>query len=395
MSDRTATAAPLDVHALREREFPFVGPTPYLNAASLGPLPERARRAAEAYNRRRSAVHELRGDDFDPLLARARDAAARLVNATAGEIALMPNTSHGINLAAHCLPLEPGKRVVISDREFPANVYPWVRLAREGRTRVDVVRGDDLGRPDVARLLEELDRGDVGVFALSAVQFATGWAADLPMFGRFCRERGIFFVVDAIQALGCVPVDVREAEIDVLATGGHKWLCAPFGTGFAYIRGGLLPELEPTIVGWTAMEASADYADCCRYAWEPVDGARKLEVSTQPMQDVAGFVESVELILETGPERILEHVTALVDPLAERLASVDGAEIVSDRAPGRRSGIFSFRLGDDTARAYKALTRAGVSCVMREGAIRLSPHLYNTGEEIATVIDVLERRGAW
>jgi selenocysteine lyase/cysteine desulfurase len=387
------TAPPVDVQTLREREFPHVGRAPYLNAASMGPLPERSRHAVEAYNLRRSRIHELRGDDFDPTLQRARAAAARLINASADEIALLPNTSHGINLAAQCLPLEPGKRIVVSDLEFPANVYPWAQVAKEGRARVDVVRGDALGRPDPGRLMEELDRGDVGIFALSAVQFATGWLADLPAFGRFCRERGIWFVVDAIQALGCIPVDVRAAEIDVLATGGHKWLCGPFGTGFAYVRRELLPHLEPRVVGWTAMTASADYADCCAYRWEFVEDARRFEVATQPFQDVAGFTESLELLLEVDPARIRAHVLGILDPLAAWLAGREEATVVSDLAPERRSGIFAFRFGD-TAKAYEALRRARVQCVVREGAIRLSPHLYNTAEEIAVVTEVLEA-GEW
>ena len=390
----TPTQSPVDVQALREREFPHVGAAPYLNAASMGPLPERARRVLDDFNLRRSRIHELRGSDFEPVLARARAAAARLVNAVPGEIALMPNTSHGLNLAAQILPLEEGKRIVVSDLEFPANVYPWAQVAKEGRARVDVVRGDALGRPDPDRLMEELDTGDVGIFALSAVQFATGWLADLPAFGRFCRERGIWFVVDAIQALGCIPVDVREAEIDVLATAGHKWLCGPFGTGFAYVRRELIPRMEPRVVGWTAMQASADYADCCAYRWEFVDDARRFEVATQPFQDVAAFAASLELLLEVGPANIRAHVLGILDPLAAWLAGREDATVVSAMEPARRSGIFAFRFGE-AKKTHAVLHRAGIQCVPREGAVRLSPHLYNTADEVAAVIDVLGGTGGW
>lgn len=390
MAPATAAAAPLDVLALREREFPELdGRRPYLNAASMGALPLRARRAMEAWNARRAAVHGMRGADFEPVLQRARAAAARLVNADADEIALAPNTSYGLNLAAGSLPIEPGRRIVLSDREFPANVYPWLALEREGRARVDVIPADALGRPDEERLLAEIERGDVGIFALSAVQFATGWTAELARFGQACRRHGTWFVVDAIQALGCVPVDVRAAQVDVLACGGHKWLCGPFGTGFVYVRRGLEERMEPRVVGWTAMEASADYADCCGYRWGFVEGARRFEVATQPFQDAAGFAESVELLLETGVERIHAHVTALLDPLAAWLSSREDAEIVTELAPARRSGVFSFRVGD-AGRAYAALHRAGVGCVPRAGAVRLSPHLYNTAGEVARVIDVLD-----
>jgi selenocysteine lyase/cysteine desulfurase len=385
-----APAQPFDFRALRDREFPTAARAPYLNAASMGPLPERAVRAVDAYNRRRASAHDLTGDDFEPTLARAREAAARLIGAHADEIALLPNTSAGINLAAHVLPLRPGQRVVVSDREFPANVYPWMRLARETGARLDLVPADVHGRPDEARLLAELERGDVGIFALSVVQFASGYNAVLERFGRVCRARGIFFVVDAIQALGQVPIDVRAAEIDLLATGAQKWLCSPFGTGFAYVRGELVAGLEPRTVGWTAMAGTEDYSRLVDYRYEFRDTARRFEVATPPFQDVAGMTESLALLCEVGPARIHRHQLALLDPLVEWIGATGAAQIVSDLRPEHRSGIFCFR-PPDAERAFRALTRAGVACVLREGAIRISPHLYNTEEDIAVVMEVLSR----
>jgi selenocysteine lyase/cysteine desulfurase len=389
------TAAPaLDVRALREREFPTATRAPYLNAAAVAPLPERAVRAIDAFNRRRASAHDLTGDDFEPTLTRAREAAARLVGADADEIALLPNTSYGINLAAHVLPLRPGQRVVVSDREFPANVYPWMQLARNAGVTLDLVPADEFGRPDEARILSELERGDVGIFALSSVQFASGYNAVLERFGSVCREQGIFFVVDAIQSLGQVPVDVRAAGVDVLATGGHKWLCSPFGTGFAYVRRELVTQLEPRVVGWTAMEGTLDYSRLLDYRYEFWDTARRFEVATLPFQDIAGMTESLTLLHEVGPGNIRRHVLELLDPLVEWLRSTGAAEIVSDLRPEHRSGIFCFR-PPDAERAFRALGRAGVNCVLREGAIRISPHLYNTDDDVAVVMDVLSRPETW
>ena len=387
-------ARPIDVAALREREFPLVTRAPYLNAASVAPLPECARRAVDAYNLRRAAGHDLTDDDFEPTLARARAAAARLIGADADEIALLPNTSFGINLAAHVLPLEPGKRVVVSDREFPANVYPWMQRARSMGTELTLVPADERGRPDEERLLAELASGDVGIFALSAVQFASGYRADLERFGRVCRDNGIRFVVDAIQALGQLPMDVRAAHVDILATGGQKWLCSPTGTGFAYVRRELVAELEPSVVGWTAMAGTLDYSRLCDYRYEFWETARRFEVATPAFQDVAGMTEAVTLLDRVGPRNIHRHLVELLDPLVEWLRDNDGGEIVSDLRPAHRTGILCFRPADAEL-AYQALTRAGVVCVLREGALRISPHLYNTHDEIATVIDVLSRRDRW
>jgi selenocysteine lyase/cysteine desulfurase len=377
-----------DFRALRDREFPHVARAPWLNAASMGPLPERARAAVEEYNRRRSDIHSMRGDDFEPVLARARRAAARLIGADDDEIALLPNTSHGLNLAALSLPLDAGRRVLVSDREFPANVYPWLALHEVRGARVDVVPTDARGNPDEARLLEELARGDVGILAISAVQFTSGWVADLASLGRACREHGAFLVVDAIQALGQVPLDVGAAHVDVLATGCHKWMCSPFGTGFTYVRRDLVGRMEPRVIGWSSMTASADLERVLDYEPGWVEGARRFEVATQPWQDYAGMAESVELLLDADPARIRGHVLALQDPLAAWMAE-RGMEVVSDARPERRSGIFAFTT-DDAAGAYRALHRAGVGCVLREGAVRLSPHLYNQPEDIGRVMDVLE-----
>lgn len=379
-----------ELRALRDREFPHVVRAPYLNAASMGPLPERARAAIEAYNRRRSDIHSMRGADFDPVLARARRAAARLVGADEDEIALLPNTSHGLNLAALALPLEAGRRVVLSDREFPANVYPWLALERVRGVRVDVIPADARGNPDEARLLEEVARGDVGILAVSAVQFASGWVADLEALGRACRAHGTWFVVDGIQAAGQMPIDVHACGIDVLAAGGHKWLCGPFGTGFTYVRRALVGRMEPRVVGWTSVTASADLERVLDYELAWVEGARRFEVATQPWQDYAGLAESMELMLEAGPARIREHVLGLLDPLAKWLAE-RGIGVAGDPRPERRSGIFAF-VPADPAGAHRALHQAGVACCVREGAVRLAPHLYNQREDVERVIDVL---GGW
>ena len=382
-------STPLDAAALRSREFPALAETVYLNAASVAPLPERARAAMDELHGRRTRIHELRDDDFEPVLRRAREAAARLVGAEADEIALGGNTSFGINLAAQCLPLRPGSVVVASDREFPANVYPW--MGPGCPARLERVPTDALGRPDEDRLLERLDRGDVSALALSTVQFATGYRADVRKLGRFCRERGIFFVVDAIQAAGAIPVDVRAAEVDILAVGGHKWLCAPFGTGFAYVRRELLPRLEPRAVGWQAMAASQDLTRLLDYRYGFVETARKFEVGTLPFGDFAGFAASVELLLEVGPERIEAHAARLLDRLAEWLRERPRVEVVSDLSPRRAEGEDC--RAPRAEEVFRALAAAGVVAVLREGAIRISPHLYNDAADVERVIEVLSREG--
>jgi selenocysteine lyase/cysteine desulfurase len=382
-----------DVAHLRAEEFPSIDEGIYLNAAAVTPIPERARRAVERVNQARSRIHTLSDPELLADLGTARETAARLVGADAEEIALGWNTSYGINLAALSLPVPAGSTVVASAGEFPTNIYPW--MERE-RLRLEVVPRDARGWPDEARILERLDRGDVSVFALSSVQFASGYRADLARFGRFCRERGIFFVVDGIQSLGQIPLDVRAAEIDVLAAGGHKWLCSPFGTGFAYVRRELVERMEPRMVGWTGMQSCADVESLLDYRWDPRAEARRFEVGTLPFQDFAGFTASLALLMEVGLPAIEAHLRAILDPVVAWVE--DGAEVeaASPTDAAHRSGIFCFR-PPHVERVHAALSEAGVVCVVREGAIRLSPHLYNTGDEMERVVELLEasRRAGW
>lgn len=382
-----------DVGRLREEEFPAVGEGIYLNAAAVTPLPERARRAVDLVNQGRSRIHTLSDPDLLAGLAAARETAARLVGAEAEEIALGGNTSYGINLAALSLPVAPGSTVVASAGEFPTNVYPW--MERE-RLRLELVPRDALGWPDEARILERLDRGDVSILALSSVQFASGYRADLERFGRVCRERGIFFVVDGIQSLGQIPLDVRAAGIDVLAAGGHKWLCSPFGTGFAYVRRELVERMEPRMVGWTGMQSCADVESLLDYRWDPRVDARRFEVGTLAFQDFAGFTASLDLLMETGLPAIEAHIRALLEPVVDWVDANPEVEAASPADGARRSGIYCFR-PPRVERVHAALGEAGVVCVVREGAIRLSPHLYNTRGEMERVVELLEasRRAGW
>lgn len=386
-----------DLASVRAKEFPWADQAIYLDAASYGPLPERALRAVDDLNRRKHDPRRLTSDVMGGTLARAREAVARLIGATTEEIALTSNTNHAINLAAGFLRradsipgMERGRRrILVTDREFPANIYPWLALQRDGMI-LERVETDDLGRPREDALIERLETADdIAAFSVSAVQFATGFRADLRRIGRICRERGILFIVDAIQAAGIVPIDVRDMEIDILACGGQKWLCSPFGTGFAFVRRELVAALEPDLPGWLAFTASSDFCHLVDYGNEYVPDARRFEVGTLAFQDFAGLAESATLLHELGPERILEHVLEVQEPLIAWARERDDVVLLSDLAPERRSGIVCFRTPDNDAVAA-ALADRDVRCVVREGAIRLSPHFYNTVEEMEQVVTVLQ-----
>src|SRR2546427_494943 len=208
-----------ELRSLRATEFPWTADTVYLNNASIGPIPERTRRALDEFTAKRTAPHLLPDRELQAGLQAAREAIAGLINAEPCEIALATNTSHGLNLAASALPLKRGDVALVSDREFPANVYPWLLLKKQG-IDVELAPCDQEGWPDEDYLVERLHDPRVRVLAVSFVQFSNGYRADLDRLGAACRANGTFRVVDGIQGGGTSELGVRGTAGDPRAGRG-------------------------------------------------------------------------------------------------------------------------------------------------------------------------------
>jgi selenocysteine lyase/cysteine desulfurase len=378
-----------DVDDLRAREFPWAarGESIYLNNASTGPMPARSVAAQNEFTARRAEPFRLADDDQFAVVRKSRELCAQLINASTEEIALMVNTTYGINLAARALPLARGDVILTYDGEFPANIYPWMALERRG------VRLERLplagGLPDEEGLHVALARPEVRAVTVSWVQFASGYRTDLARLGRACREREVFLVVDAMQGLGGATLDVGNTPIDILACGGQKWLLSPWGTGFTYVRRELVRQLEPEAVGWLAMAASDDFTRLTDYDFRYRDDARRFEVFTLPFQDFAGMNASLGLLLELGPPAIADHVMRLAGRLTSWAADRSDVRLVTPSDPRHRAGVIAIAPRDPQAVSAR-LTRAGIVHALREGAIRLSPHGYNTVEEVDRALAIME-----
>ncbi|HEX9631438.1 MAG TPA: aminotransferase class V-fold PLP-dependent enzyme [Gemmatimonadales bacterium] len=372
---------------IRDLEFPWCRERIYLNNASIGPIPVRTQRAMDAIQAKRRDPALFTDEELPAILARGREAAARLLNASPAEIALAPNTSYGLNMAAQVLPFRAGDLVLVPDGEFPANVYPWLLQARRG-VRTELVPRTAEGWPDEARLLERVADPRVRAVAVSFVQFATGYRMDLDRLGAACRAHETFLVVDAIQGLGQCPLDLRRTPVDLLSCGAQKWLLGPWGAGFLYVRADLVRGLEPAFAGWMAFRGTDDFTRLCDYDATFHDDARRFELVTLPFQDVAGMTASLDLLDEVGVPAIAEHLRALRVPLEDATAR-GRFTVVSPADDPHDCGIWCVRTADVRA-AYRRLRAAGVVASIREGSIRLSPHLYNSMDDVARVVELLE-----
>lgn len=379
-----------DVHAVRAREFGWTdsGEAIYFDHASTGPIPARARHAMAGFAVKRAEPFRLTKSDYFPVLKRARERAAQLIGASPANIALMTNTTHGVNLAARALPYGAGDIILSTQGEFPANVYPWMAAARArgAEYRLLPLSGE---LPDEGALMRAIETDPrVRVVALSWVSYWSGHRFDLSAIGAACRARGIWFFVDAIQGVGPLALDVVDAKVDILACGAQKWLCSPWGTGFTYVRNDLVTRLEPAEVGWMAQPASDDFAHFLEYDPTLHADARRFEVMTLDFVNFLGMSESLGLLLELGPVAVAAHVRSLGDRAVAFAESTLRVALVTPRDPGRRAGVFAFRTADVGA-ASARLRSARVSHSVREGCIRLAPHFYNTIAEIDRVLELL------
>ncbi|WP_322821142.1 aminotransferase class V-fold PLP-dependent enzyme [Chloroflexus sp.] len=309
---------------------------------------------------------------------------ARLINARSpDEIVLMPNTAAGINTAAVSLPLHPGDNVLVLDGDYPANIYPWQQLAYRGVLTKVVPQHQ--GGLDLDLLVRRIDHR-TRVIALSSAMFATGFRNDLAAVGQLCRERGIYFVVDAIQTLGAFPLDVQECHIDMLACSSQKWLLSTPGSGFLYVRRELIRDLVPgAYVGAASSVSGMNYLD---YNLTLPETAERFTLGTPNVANNLAPLAAVTLLQEVGIERITHQIATLVDALISDLQE-RGYQLAASTEPAHRSGIV-VALVENPAMVAQRLYEAGIVVTPRGAGVRVAPHFYNTLAEVLRVGEALD-----
>jgi cysteine desulfurase/selenocysteine lyase len=364
-------------------EFPVTEHLLYMNHAAVSPLSTRVRGALDYVSRGLEQRGSLFAEELFERCDRIRASIAELINASAGEIAFTRNTTQGVLTAAMGLRWRKGDNVVMPSIEFPANAYPWMGLSRFG-VKLKMVKPEN-GRVTAGMLAGACD-GKTRLVTVSSVQFSNGYRVDLEDLSAFCRGRGIYLHIDGIQSLGMLDCDVSRYGIDFLSAGGHKWLLSVPGIGFFFIRKDLIEELDIWNPGWTGVVDAWNFLE-----YDPTYhlDAKRYEEGSLNFHGILALGASVERFLEIGMHNIEARILHLTDLLESGLTE-RGYEIVSPRRGSERSGIICFRHPrQDTSEVFRSLSEAGVIVSEREGSIRVSPHFYNTEEEIERFFGLL------
>ena len=363
--------------------FPSLKEKIFLNHAGVSPLCIPVARAIQDYLKHRTLGEE---GDFD--IDTAKNLFAQLLNARSEEIALVPNTSTGLSIVANLLRYPRNSNVVTTDLEFPSVVYPWLRVKMDSDLEIRYVKNVE-GRLRLEDFEKAVNDDTVAV-VISHVEYGNGFKNDLGAIAEIAHEHGGFLVVDACQSAGAININVKQEGIDFLAASCYKWLLGPCGAGFLYVKRDLIEDAEPIFVGWASVKhevfETVDLWNNTQLFF--AETASRFETGTPSLLSYVGAVAALRLILDYGMEKIENRIMELTGYLIERLKE-EGFTLQTSEDPSNRSGIVNFRVSRPKEKVEE-LHKRGVVVSARMNGIRVSPHFYNTEDELEKFLAYLK-----
>jgi cysteine desulfurase / selenocysteine lyase len=366
-------------------EMPITRHWAFFDHAAVAPLPARARDAMTHWAADLADQGDTHHGDWMKRVEDVRGLFGRLLHVDPIDVAFVKNTSEGIGIVAEGFPWQSGDNVVIAEEEYPANVYPWMNLVSRGvEVRRVASRGARILLDDLQAAISPRTR----IVSLSWVEFASGYRNDLAAVGNLCRERGVLFLVDAIQGLGVFPIDVAALPIDFLAADGHKWLLGPEGAGILYVRRELVERLHPVGIGWNSVVGSTDFS---RIRFELKPNAGRWESGTLNVAGIHALGASLAWMLDLGIDQIAARLLALTSEFCAAVESLSTVHLFSSRQEAEWSPIVSLSVNDQAQLRpiLQHCHKHQVQINQRGGRLRVSPHFYNSPEELEKLVQLL------
>lgn len=365
------------------KEFPVVEHITYLNHAACAPISTRVRAAIELLARDHNEYAAAHHSQWDTRIEEVRRLIARLINTESKHVAFVKNTSEGVSFVASGLDWRDGDNVIINNLEFPSNVFPWMNLKHRGvETRIVEARDGRVLVDDIRTAMDHRTR----VVAVSHIEYANGYRNDIDAIGHLCRERGVYYVLDVIQSLGHIRFDLAKTPADIITGAAYKWLMGPEGIGIFYCSPDIQDSLDLYEIGCYSM-AEAGVYDTYDFTLAP--DARRFESGTPNTIGIYGLGAAIELLLEVGVDVIENRLRVLSDTLTEGLQR-KGYRILSPRDEEEWSGIVTFMSDRYPAEdLHQTLRDRDIIGARRFGGIRISPHFYNTEDEVLRVVEAL------
>jgi selenocysteine lyase/cysteine desulfurase len=370
-------------------EFAAFDDVTYLNVATQGPLPLAAVRAAQAAIEWKKSPHTLPVETYFGLPNRIRALIARMICAEPEEIAITTGASGGLLSVASAIDWQPEDEVLLARGEFPAHGATWMPLAATGRLQVKVVEpgGQFLTAEDFFPHITRHTR----LVSTSLVRFDDATRIDAPKLAAACHASGAWLLLDVSQCAGALPMNARELGADILVCAGYKWLLSPYGTGFLWMRRERIEQLRHAPLYWMGVEGAENFHSLGLNAMKPAPGARRWDSpETASFFNLAALEASLEFVLRAGVDNIWKHNGALVEQMFAALPR-DRCVPASPADPAARGpfACFAARSAEKTQALYEKLSAQKVIIGLREGKLRVAPHLYNSARDMDRLISVI------
>jgi len=370
-----------NVDKIRE-QFPITKNKVFLNHAAQSPLPkpvaDTVRRFADDFSNFGTTSIEW-NEGGKPFFA-------KLIGAKQEEIAFVENTSVGLNIAANVLNYPRGSKIVTTDLEYPSVVYPWLRKSLG--VKVHYVKNTD-GKILIEDMEKAIDDKTVAV-AVSHVEYVNGFRHDLRVLSEIAHEHGAYLIVDAIQSAGAMQIDVKKDDVDFLTTACYKWLLSPPGAGYLYVKGELIEKFEPPFVGWASVKQEVfetlDFWDIWNLRLS--ETASRFEVGSPSFISLTGAAEALKMLLNCGIENVERRILKLTDHLMEAVKNL-GLMLQTPQERQYRSGIVLCKV-DKPKELTEKLRQKEIIVSARAHGLRVSPHFYNTEEEIDKLMEEIK-----
>jgi cysteine desulfurase/selenocysteine lyase len=374
-----------DIEKIRE-QFPITRGKVFLNHAAMSPLPKSVadaiRRCTDDFSN--FGETSIEWTDF------GKPIFAKLIGAKPEEIALVENTSTGLNIAANVLHYSHDSKIVTTDLEYPSVVYPWLRKSLGAKVHyVKNINGKIL-LEDVEKAVDD----KTAAVAISHVEYVNGFRNDLRAVSEIAHEHGAYLIVDAIQSAGAIQVDVKRDDVDFLATACYKWLLSPPGAGYLYAKEELIEKFEPTFIGWASVKPEVfemtDFWDIWNLRLS--ETASRFEIGSPSILSLLGAKEAMKMLMNFGIENAEARILKLTSRLIESIKG-SGLKLQTPEETQYRSGIVNFKI-DRAKEIAQTLNKKGIIVSARANGIRVSPHFYNTEEEIDRLTEEIGKTNA-
>lgn len=355
----------------------------YFNHAAMGPMNILTQKAIDVYVKGRTIQPIDQYPQYLEWSNMLKDNLSKMFNCTPDRLAWTDCVGTSMNMIAQGLDFQEGDHIILNDLEFPSNVYPFLNLEKQG-VKVEIVSTEN-GVVSIEKI-EAAITPKTKLISVSHVQFLTGYRVDLVRLGEICKKHGIIFCVDVIQSTGVVNIDIKKMNIDFLAGGSHKWLMALIGLGYFYISEELQSKINQKYVGWTAVNDMWNLLD---YKIDFRDTADRFQNGGHSFIGVVALSASLEIIMQIGIDKVEEAILSNTDYLINSLSELGYDSILKGLPNENRAGIVSIKL-EESDKLAAELKEKNVTVAVRQGILRMSPHYYNTKDDIDEFISRLK-----